>query len=110
VVALDAKTGGLKWYRQEIEHGVWDYDAPYESLLFKKDGKDLLVHLNKSGFVFVMDKHSGKLENIWRLSETISFAKDIDPKTGKIIGRVDPVGMGTVTSNYTPAPSTFGFR
>jgi alcohol dehydrogenase (cytochrome c) len=81
VVALDAKTGNLKWYRQEIEHDVWDYDAPYESLLFKKDGKDLLVHLNKSGFVFVMDKHNGNLENIWRLSETISFAKDIDLKT-----------------------------
>jgi alcohol dehydrogenase (cytochrome c) len=45
VVALDAKTGGLKWYRQEIEHDVWDYDAPYESPLLKKDGKDLLVHL-----------------------------------------------------------------
>jgi alcohol dehydrogenase (cytochrome c) len=106
VVALDAKTGNLKWYRQEIEHDVWDYDAPYESLLFKKDGKDLLVHLNKSGFVFVMDKHNGNLENIWRLSETISFAKDIDLKTGKIVGRIDPA-MGKSTLF---CPSAFGAR
>jgi alcohol dehydrogenase (cytochrome c) len=54
----------LKWYRQEIQHDVWDYDSAYEALLFKKDGTDLLVHLNKSGFVFVLDKNSGKLENI----------------------------------------------
>ena len=69
--------GKLKWYRQEIKHDVWDYDSAYEILLFKKDGRDLLVHLNKSGFVFVMDKLNGNLQNIWRLSDTINFAKDV---------------------------------
>jgi len=34
-------------------------------MLFKKDGKDLIVHLNKSGYVFVLDKNDGKIENIW---------------------------------------------
>jgi alcohol dehydrogenase (cytochrome c) len=106
VIALDPKTGTLKWYRQEIKHDVWDYDSAYEPLLFKKDGKDLLVHLNKSGFVFVLDKANGKLENIWRLSDTINFAKDIDPKTGEIVGRVDPpVGKSTLI-----CPSAFGAR
>jgi alcohol dehydrogenase (cytochrome c) len=89
VIALDPKTGALKWYRQEIKHDVWDYDSPYETLMLKRDGKDLLVHLNKSGFVFVLDKNNGNIENIWRLSETINFAKDIDKKTGELIGRVD---------------------
>ena len=40
----------------------------------------VLVHLNKSGFVFVIDRANGNLQNIWRLSETINFVKDIDPK------------------------------
>src|SRR5713101_4070284 len=80
VIALDPETGNVKWYRQEIKHDVWDYDSAYESLLFKKDGKDLLVHLNKSGFVFVLNKESSSIENIWRLSESFNFAKDIDPK------------------------------
>lgn len=97
VIALDPKTGKMKWYRQEIKHDVWDYDSPYEALLFKRDGKDLLVHLNKSGFVFVLDKNNGNIENIWRLSETINFVKDIDKKTGELIGRVDPeVGKPTL--------------
>ena len=56
VMALDPKTGNLKWYRQEIRQDVWDYDSPYEMMLFRKDGKNLIVHLNKSGFVFVLDK------------------------------------------------------
>jgi alcohol dehydrogenase (cytochrome c) len=90
VVALDPKTGSLKWHRQEIEHDVWDFDSAYEVLMFKRNGKDLLVHLNKSGFVFVMDKKDGALENVWPLNDTFNFAKGIDPKTGKMIGRVDP--------------------
>ena len=54
VIALDPKSGKLKWYRQEIVNDVWDYDTPYEVMLFKKDGKDLIVHMNKSGYVFVL--------------------------------------------------------
>ncbi len=57
VLALEPKTGKLKWYRQEIEHDLWDYDSAYEMPALNRGGKDLLVHLNKSGFVFVMDKH-----------------------------------------------------
>jgi alcohol dehydrogenase (cytochrome c) len=52
VLALDRKTGKLKWYRQEIDHDLWDYDSAYEALLLNRNGKDLLVHLNKNGFVF----------------------------------------------------------
>ena len=63
-IALDPKSGKLKWYRQEIVKDVWDYDAPYEVMLFKKDGKDVIVHLNKSGYVFVLDKNTGNIENI----------------------------------------------
>ena len=71
--------------------------SAYEALLFKKDGKDLLVHLNKSGFVFVLDKNTGTLENIWRLSQTINFVKDIDSKSGELIGRVEPpMGKSTL--------------
>ena len=106
VVALDPRTGHLKWHQKEIRHDVWDYDSTYEALLFKKDGKDLLVHLNKSGFVFVLDKNNGDIENIWRLSETLNFAKDIDKKTGELIGRIDPeIGKTTMV-----CPSGFGAR
>ena len=35
-LALEPKTGKLKWYRQEIEHDLWDYNSAYEMLLIKR--------------------------------------------------------------------------
>lgn len=106
IVALDAKTGKLKWYRQEIPHDVWDYDSPYEVMLFKKDGKDLIVHMNKSGYVFVLDKNTGNIDNIWPATTNINFVKEIDKKTGELKGRVElPMNQETLI-----CPSTFGAR
>lgn len=85
LLAIDPKTGKLKWHRQEIPHDTWDFDSAYEALLVKKDGKDVIVHLNKSGFVFVMDKKDGALENVWQFAENMNWAKGIDPKTGALI-------------------------
>jgi len=106
VVALEAKTGKLKWHRQEIPHDVWDFDSPYEVLLFTKDGKDLIVHMNKSGYVFVLDKNNGNIDNIWPISDLKNFVKDIDPKTGELIGRVEL----TMDKETLICPSTFGAR
>jgi alcohol dehydrogenase (cytochrome c) len=91
LLALNPKTGQLKWHRQEIPHDVWDYDSAYEALLIKRDGKDLMVHLNKSGFVFVMNKNDGALNNVWRLVDNINSVKTIDPKSGELIERNEPV-------------------
>jgi hypothetical protein len=38
-------------------------------MLFKKDGKDLIVHMNKNGYVFVLDKKTANIENIWPISD-----------------------------------------
>lgn len=101
LLALEPKTGKLKWHRQEIPHDTFDYDSAYEALILKKDGKDVIVHLNKSGFVFVMDKADGKLENVWPLSQTYNFVKTIDPKTGELIGRKElPAGKESVLCPY----------
>lgn len=89
LLALNPKTGDVKWHRQEIPHDTFDYDSAYEALILKHKGKDVIVHLNKSGFVFVMDKMDGTLENVWPLSTTYNFAKTIDPKTGELIGRMN---------------------
>ena len=106
VIALDPRTGNLKWFRQEIKQDVSDYDLPYEVMLFKKDGKDLIVHLNKSGYVFVLDKNNGNIENIWPISDLKNFVKDIDRETGELIGRVElPMNQETLI-----CPSTFGAR
>jgi alcohol dehydrogenase (cytochrome c) len=101
LLAINPNNGKLRWAYQEIPHDVWDYDASYEALSINHNGKDLLVHLNKSGYVFVLEKSTGKLENIWPLAENINFAESINKKTGELIGRIKmPVGEETTICPY----------
>jgi alcohol dehydrogenase (cytochrome c) len=106
VIAIEPKTGKLAWYRQEVPHDVWDYDSPYESLMIDRDGKSMLVHLNKGGYVSVMDKRDGSLFNVWKLARHANWVKTIDPKTGELIERNDPE-MG---KDKTFCPSVLGAR
>jgi alcohol dehydrogenase (cytochrome c) len=106
VVALEAKTGKLVWHRQEVPHDLWDYDSPYEMLALDKDGKKLLVHLNKGGYVSVMDRLDGSLYNVWKLSTTANWVESINPKTGELVGRNEPeIGKDKVF-----CPSALGAR
>lgn len=90
LLALDPKTGKLKWARQEVPHDSWDFDSAYEALMVQKDGKDVIVHLNKGGFVFVMDKDNGALHDVWQFAEHVNWVKGIDRKTGALIDPVYP--------------------
>ena len=82
LLALDPKTGNVKWYRQEVPNDTWDFDSAYEALLIPHDGKTVLVHLNKNGFVYVMDKDNGDLKNVWQFAENMNWTTGVDPKTG----------------------------
>jgi len=83
LLALEPKTGKIKWHRQEVPNDTWDFDSAYEALLVP-DGKGgtSLVHLNKNGFVYVMDKDSGAIRNVWQYTENMNWSKGVDPKTG----------------------------
>jgi quinoprotein glucose dehydrogenase len=63
LVALDAKTGELKWYFQTVHHDVWDYDlpAPPNLVRVEKEGKmiDAVAQTTKSGFLFVLNRETG---------------------------------------------------
>ena len=48
------------------------------------------MHLNKIGYVFVMNKDNGDLKNVWKLVDNANSVKGIDPKTGELIGRNEP--------------------
>lgn len=65
VVALRASTGAFVWGYQTIRHDLWDYDLASQPLLFDfvaSDGSSLpaLAQATKTGFVFVLDRESGK--------------------------------------------------
>jgi PQQ-dependent dehydrogenase (methanol/ethanol family) len=64
VVALDAKTGKLAWYHQEVPHDLWDYDAASPVMLFDTtiDGKQrrIAAQAGKSGYLFMLDADTGE--------------------------------------------------
>lgn len=64
LLALDAATGKLKWYFQQIHHDVWDRDLPTPPALITvtHNGKkiDAVAQPAKSGFLWVLDRETGK--------------------------------------------------
>jgi quinoprotein glucose dehydrogenase len=71
VVALDAATGTLKWYRQIVHHDIWDYDLGAAPTLVDvvKDGKTIpaVAQITKMGLLWVLDRTNG--EPVWGAEE-----------------------------------------
>ncbi|MGH9740387.1 MAG: PQQ-binding-like beta-propeller repeat protein, partial [Candidatus Acidiferrales bacterium] len=64
LVALNAKTGKLKWYFQTIHHPLWDQDMDVGPSLFTIDqnGKKVpvVIGMNKSAYMFIFNRKDGK--------------------------------------------------
>lgn len=58
-VALEAETGTLRWYVQHIPHDLWDYDLPNPPILARVDGRKVVLHAGKEGWLYVMDAVTG---------------------------------------------------
>jgi alcohol dehydrogenase (cytochrome c) len=61
VLAIDPDDGSLKWHYQWTPHDVWDYDGVNENILFERDGGKYLAHFDKNGYLFILDRTTGKL-------------------------------------------------
>jgi quinoprotein glucose dehydrogenase len=63
VVALDARTGALRWHFQTVHHDLWDYDlaAPPNLVRLERESGavDAVAQVTKQGFVFVLDRETG---------------------------------------------------
>jgi alcohol dehydrogenase (cytochrome c) len=106
ILALRPSTGELVWHHQEVPADSWDFDSPYEFVFLEQDGRDLMIHLNKGGYVTVLDRKTGKIANVWPLAEHINWVKGVDPRNGALQGRVDPLPGKSMTF----CPSVLGAR
>ena len=65
ILALDAKTGKLKWYYQFTPHDVHDWDAQEPPVLvdtnWQGQPRRLLLQANRNGFFYVLDRTNGQL-------------------------------------------------
>jgi alcohol dehydrogenase (cytochrome c) len=90
VLALEPSTGRIKWHHQEVPNDAWDFDSAYEFVMFEKNGQELMMHLNKGGFVTVYDRKTGAIQDVWRIAEELNWIQGVDRKTGALIGRNPP--------------------
>ena len=84
-LAIDTKTGKLLWYYQFTPHDLHDWDAnqPFVLVNAKWKGQDrkLLLHANRNGFLYVLDRTSGKPLLATKMVDKLTWASGIDPAT-----------------------------
>ncbi|GAA6140539.1 PQQ-dependent methanol/ethanol family dehydrogenase [Hydrogenophaga sp. 5NK40-0174] len=82
-VAIDVKTGKIKWHYQTTPNDGWDYDGVNEFITFDMDGKRMGAKADRNGFFYVIDANNGKLQNAFPFVKKITWATGVDLKTGR---------------------------
>lgn len=90
VVALDARTGNLRWSQQLVRHDLFDNDLPAQPALANKivDGqkKPAVVQVTKMGTIFVLDRETGEF-----MFETIDMPVPQTDVPGEYTAPTQPV-------------------
>jgi len=104
VVAVDAKTGKLKWYFQTVHHDIWDSDLPPPPTLIdiNVDGKRIpaLSETGKQAFMYILDRNTGK--PVFGVEEKPMTSGDVP---GEWYSPTQPIPVKPprlVRSNWTP--------
>jgi len=83
-VAIDVKTGQIKWHYQSTPNDGWDFDGVNEFVTYDAGGGKILGgKADRNGFFYVIDAQNGKLENAFPFVKKITWATGIDLKTGR---------------------------
>lgn len=92
LVALDVDTGQRLWHFQTVRHDIWDWDLPAPPTLVRviRDGRsvDAVAQVSKMGFVYVLDRESGK--SLFPLREKPAFPSTI-PGEVAAKSQVEPI-------------------
>lgn len=83
MIALDPKTGEIKWHYQFTPNDAYDYDGTNELILSEMDGKKVIVQANRNGFLYVIDRETGMPIAANKFVDRVDWAESIDLETGK---------------------------
>lgn len=87
IFARDPDDGMAKWVYQMTPHDEWDYDGVNEMILadMKVKGEDrkALVHFDRNGFAYTMDRLSGELLVAEKYDPSVNWATHVDMETGR---------------------------
>jgi PQQ-dependent dehydrogenase (methanol/ethanol family) len=87
IFARDVDTGMAKWAYQMTPFDEWDFDGINEMILADIDVKGkptkALVHFDRNGFAYTMDRVSGALLVAEKYDPKVNWATHVDMKTGR---------------------------
>jgi len=88
-VAIDPDTGKIVWHFQTTPHDGWDYDGVNELVSFdyQEGGKTVkaAATADRNGFMYVLNRENGDFIRGFPFVDKITWAKGLDPKTGRPI-------------------------
>ena len=122
VFARDPDTGEAIWFYQFSPHDLYDYDGVNENILLdlpiKGQTRKVLIHPDRNGYVYVMDRTSGEVLSASPFAP-ITTSRGVDLKTGLLqyVDEKRPM-TGKVVRNLCPTapgakdwqPSAFSAR
>lgn len=89
VLAIDPDTGKMKWHFQFTPHDTHDWDAQAWPVLvdlpFRGRPRKLLLHANRNGFFYVLDRVTGEFLQATTLVDKLDWASGIDSKGRPIL-------------------------
>jgi alcohol dehydrogenase (cytochrome c) len=94
VLALNPQDGSIRWHYQWTPHDVWDYSGVNENILFEQDGRPLLAHFDRNGYLFILDRRTGERLRVAQFGERVTWGQ-IDARTGRVSNRREPSPEGT---------------
>jgi alcohol dehydrogenase (cytochrome c) len=100
ILALEAKTGKLKWHYQYTPHDLWDWDAQQPPVLADVNWggvqRKVLLHGNRNGFFYVLDRITGDLLLAKPFVKNLTWAKGIGADGRPIlVDNQEPSAQGT---------------
>jgi alcohol dehydrogenase (cytochrome c) len=86
--ARDADTGVVKWLYQMTPHDEWDYDGINEMILVNQEARKVLVHFDRNGFGYTLDRVTGELLVAEKFDPVVNWATKVDmDKSSPTYGR-----------------------
>jgi alcohol dehydrogenase (cytochrome c) len=94
-LALDADSGEIIWYFQEVPNDQWDYDSTSSRILTDVTLNGVthkgVSNWGRNGFFYQLDAETGEFLRAVAQVDNINWTAGLDPKTGKPV-EYDPAG------------------